>query len=122
MAAPPPKPHRPSIIVAVNAAIRPEQLTEVLLGIEEEGIPHDVSTSDEINPLTLAHEASTQSRLGVGVGISLDYAVVTTEKLAPGRPYIARHLNQRADWDRALGANAARIVKRIPLHSYTEHP
>ncbi|MEL4357524.1 MULTISPECIES: glycerol dehydratase reactivase beta/small subunit family protein [unclassified Luteococcus] len=118
MAAPPPKAPRPSIVVAVNATIQPEQLTELLLGIEEEGIPHDLTHSDEINPLTLAHQASTQSRLGVGIGLSLEFAVVTTEKLPAGRPYIARHLNQRREWDRALGANAARIVKGVPLHAY----
>lgn len=115
-------PERPSIVIELNRDITPAQIEQILLGIEEEGIPHVITTSDEVNPLTLAHRASTRSRLGVGIGIALDYAVVTTEKLAPGRPYIARYRNQQDAWDRALGANAARIVKRVPLQRYDPQP
>jgi hypothetical protein len=44
--------------------------------------------------------------------VALEYAVVTTEKLPEGRPYIAAVLGEA---DRIVGSNAARIVKRIPL-------
>ena len=113
---------RPSIVLHAHAAIEDAQLGELLLGMEEEGVPVLVERSDELNPLTLASEASTASRLGVGVGISLDYAVVTTEKLPPGRPYIARFLNESGALDRTLGANAARIVKRMPLSPFLSTP
>ena len=107
---------RPTIMVQANTAITDAQLREVLLGIEEEGVPFELRRDPELNPLTLAHEASIASRLGVGVGVSLDYVVITTEKLPEQRPYITGLLNRTAQADRALGANAARIVKRLPLH------
>lgn len=106
---------RPSIVVATHDSITERQLKEILLGMEEEGVPYLVQPSGELNPLALAHEASLCSRLGVGMGVSLDYVVITTEKLPEGRPYIARTLNHNAATDRALGASAARIVKRLPL-------
>ena len=106
---------RPSIVIGAHRAITDRQLREILLGMEEEGVPYLVDRSAELNPLVLAHEASLRSRLGVGMGVSLDYVVITTEKLPPERPYIADELNHNAASDRALGANAARIVKRLPL-------
>ncbi len=108
--------HRPSVKVHVNARITDEQIRDILLGAEEEGVPVEVTRSGELNPLVLAHEASEASVLGVGVGVSLDFVVITTEKLPESRPYIARFLNAGEASDRALGANAARIVKRLPLH------
>lgn len=108
-------PNRPTIRVRVNAGVTEARVAEVLHGMEEEGVPSEVSRHDELNPLVLAHEASLESRLGIGLGISLDYVVVTTEKLPAGRPYIAVTLNRDAGTDRAVGANAARIAKRMPL-------
>ncbi len=106
---------RPQILVFVNERLRRGQIDDILYGIEEEGIPYAVRTSTELNPLVLAHLASLESRLGVGIGISLDYVVITTEKLPERRPYLAQVLNYNRDQDRVLGSNAARIVKRTPL-------
>lgn len=106
---------RPAVLVAVNDAVPDEQLLEILLGLEEEGIPSDVVRHQAKDPLVLAHTASLQSILGVGVGVSLGYIVVTTEKLPEARPYLARCLGQSAATDRAIGTNAARLVKRVPL-------
>lgn len=106
---------RPAIVLMAHDAIRPAQLREVLLGIEEQGVPVRVVRSETLNPLELAASAGQQSRVGVGVGISLDYVVITTDKLPADRPYIVGLLNETAGRDRLLGANAARIVKRMPL-------
>ncbi|MCL2315528.1 MAG: glycerol dehydratase reactivase beta/small subunit family protein [Actinomycetia bacterium] len=108
---------RPAIGVHVHAATPDVLLGPVLWGIEEEGIPAAVTRSSELNPLVLAHEAATASRLGVGVGISLDYVVVTTEKLPVGRPYLAARLTRPARQGRIMGTNSARLVRRIPLTS-----
>ncbi|MDI9628363.1 MAG: glycerol dehydratase reactivase beta/small subunit family protein [Acidobacteriota bacterium] len=105
----------PSIRLHANSAISEQQLAEVLLGIEEEGIPVEIERFDELNPLVLAHQAAISSRLGIGIGMALDYAVITTEKLPEARPYLTTWLNTDADIDRAIGANAARMVKRTPL-------
>ncbi|MDA8439436.1 MAG: glycerol dehydratase reactivase beta/small subunit family protein [Propionibacterium sp.] len=106
---------RPAIILLAHRTIEPARLRELLLGIEEQGVPVRLATSDNLNPLELAASAGMTSRVGVGVGVSLDYVVITTDKLPESRPYIVGLLNESAERDRILGANAARLVKRIPL-------
>lgn len=114
-------PERPTISLRANGAITDEQIQQVLCGIEEEGIPVEVTRHVEMNPLVLAHDGSLESRLGIGVGVSLDYVVVTTEKLPLERPYLVTTLNHAPANDRAIGANAARIVKRMPLAPLHAH-
>ena len=106
---------RPTINLAVHEGIGDGQLTQVLLGIEEEGVPSRVDRLSELNPLVLAHRAATSSRLGIGLGIALDYVVITTEKLPEQRPYLAHFLGRSEQADRIIGSNAARLVKRLPL-------
>ena len=110
------KPTPPSICVRVHHDVTREDLLPLLLGIEEEGVPVEVTRHEQLNPLTLAHEAAIESALGIGVGVALDYVVITTEKLPEDRPYIARFLSE-AD-GRLFGGNAARVVKRLPLRPF----
>ena len=109
--APPP----PTIRLFVNDAVEEFRTGELLLGIEEEGVPVEVSRHAELDPLLLAHQAATASVLGIGIGISLGYVVVTSERLDARRPYLARFLGAGYEEDRGVGANAARLVKRVPL-------
>lgn len=113
------EPTPPTIVVMTNANIPPEHVNDVLLGIEEEGMPHELSHGDSINPLVLAHQAANRSRLGIGIGIALDYIVVTTPQLPEGRPYLATLCTRGDAIRRAAGANAARLVKRVPLLALT---
>lgn len=114
------RPTPPSILMYVHDDVPTDDLVSLLLGIEEEGVPVEMSRHAELNPLTLAHEAAIGSRLGIGIGVALDYVVLTTEKLPPERPYIARFL---ADAEgRTVGGNAARIVKRLPLRYFNGAP
>jgi hypothetical protein len=106
---------RPTIRLRLNEGIPDTRIAEVLHGIEEEGVPVEVTRHSEQNPLVLAHEASLESRLGIGIGVSLDFVVITTEKLPEARPYLVENLNRGDASDRAAGANAARLVKRMPL-------
>ncbi|WP_341728247.1 glycerol dehydratase reactivase beta/small subunit family protein [Brooklawnia sp.] len=110
---------RPAIGLLVNERIGDEQLASVLNGIEEEQVPVELERSDELNPLALAHTAAQLSRLGIGIGIALDFIVITTEKLPAGSPYLATTLNRSVALDRAAGADAARLVKRMPLIDLT---
>ncbi len=112
---------RPTIRLRLNDQISEGRIAEVLHGVEEEGVPVEVTCHAERNPLVLAHEASLESRLGIGIGISLEFVVVTTEKLPAARPYLVENLNRAAASDRAVGANAARLVKRIPLTEQFAH-
>lgn len=106
---------RPAIVLHVHDDVPQGNLVPVLLGIEEEGVPVQVRRLSELNPLVLARAASAASRLGVGIGASLDYVVVTLDKLDESRPYLAGFLGRDVAADRVVGSNAARIVKRRPL-------
>ncbi|MDR1851536.1 MAG: glycerol dehydratase reactivase beta/small subunit family protein [Propionibacteriaceae bacterium] len=104
---------RPEILIfaAQDAQTR---LSEVLFGIEEEGVPYRVAEAFG-DAGANAHRAAVESRLGIGVGAAQGRIAVTTEKLDPAAPYIQTNLNASKAVDRAVGANAARLVKRIPL-------
>lgn len=115
MLGPPIIEERPSIRLHAHCAITEAQLTHVLLGMEEEGVPVIIEHHNELNPLVLANQAAIASRLGIGLGLALDYAVITTEKLPVDRPYVVTRLNVDAATDRIIGSNVARMVKRIPL-------
>jgi len=106
---------RPTIIVSHQPGLSQGNLAEVLYGIEEEGIPYEVREAPSFDAKYLAHEAALESRLGIGVGATSSTVVVTLEKLPEERPYITEQLNLRRALDRAVGANAARLVKRMPL-------
>jgi hypothetical protein len=106
---------RPTIRLRLNEHVDQRRIAEVLHGVEEEGVPVELTLHAELNPLLLAHEASLESRLGIGIGVSLDFVVITTEKLPADRPYLAAVLNRSESSDRRAGANAARLVKRMPL-------
>lgn len=86
----------------------------VLLGIEEEGIPYDVQAVHCSDVLKLAHDASLESRLGVGVGISKEGIVLQYEKLDIAAPLFRIKLYQ-TDLFRKIGSNAARLVKKLPF-------
>ena len=86
----------------------------VLLGIEEEGIPYEVQEVHSSDCLELAHMASLESRLGVGVGISKEGIVLQYEKLDKAAPLFRIKLYQ-TDLYRSLGSNAARLVKKMPF-------
>lgn len=110
--------NQPAIVVIVNDSINPLDVTEIGLGIEEESVPFRSSTDAEDDPMRLAHRAALESRLGVGIGIGRERAVITTDKLPEDRPYLVIPLGESQDRDRAIGSNSARIVKRQPLVGY----
>lgn len=107
--------NRPSIKVFYDCDILSvSDFTGVLLGIEEEGIPYDVQEEHCGDCLELAHKASLESRLGVGVGISKEGIVLQFEKLDKAAPLFRIKLYQ-TDLFRRLGSNAARLVKKMPF-------
>ena len=88
----------------------------VLLGIEEEGIPYELEAVHNSDVLELAHEASVNSRLGVGIGVSKEGVVLQYEKLDKASPLFRIKLYQ-LDLYRKIGSNAARLVKKMPFKS-----
>ncbi|MBQ9156595.1 MAG: glycerol dehydratase reactivase beta/small subunit family protein [Eubacterium sp.] len=107
--------NRPSIKVFYDCDhLSVSDFTNILLGIEEEGIPFDVHEEHSSDVLDLAYRASLESRLGVGVGISKEGVVLQYEKLDKAAPLFRIKLYQ-LDLFRSIGANAARLVKKMPF-------
>jgi len=105
---------KPAIEVLANQTITDAALLPLLWGIEEEGVPAVVRRRSELDPLVLANEAAKESQLGVGVGASLDYVVVTQALLEVRRPYLAEKTTE-PQVIRRMGSDAARLVRRVPL-------
>ncbi|RLP10946.1 glycerol dehydratase reactivase beta/small subunit family protein [Propionibacterium australiense] len=106
---------RPTIGIRASSSASAEIIEQIGFGMEEEGVPHLVTRGESSDAAVLAHEAALASRLGVGVGLSTRQIVITTEKLDPARPYITLDVDAARTHVRDMGANAARLVKRMPL-------
>lgn len=107
---------RPTIKVFTKVGHgRNETLRQLIFGIEEEGIPCEVSEENFPDAASLAWEASQQSRLNVGLGLDRDTLVLQFSKLKANEPLF--QVSARSpEWDvRAMGSNAARLVKKLPF-------
>jgi len=102
------------VVVLCPAAVVDSPLVrEILAGLEEEGVPVGVATTDEAGPaITLAHAAARSSALDVGVGVDTTGTVcVHHAKLPPESAAVSGTAAQA----RVLGHNAARLVTGIPF-------
>lgn len=105
---------KPSIRVLMSPDAPPSALRQLTYGMEEEGIPWEQGTKEGADALNLAWEAAQASRLEVGLGLDRQFAVLHYAKLDQNRP-LYRVPARQAGQVRALGANAARLVKKLPL-------
>lgn len=105
---------KPTVHVLCSPDVPKNAFQQLLYGLEEEGIPWEVWTNTEENALTLAWNGAQASRLGVGVGMDRQTAVLNISKFAYERPLFQISV-QSAEQVRILGANAARLVKKLPL-------
>jgi hypothetical protein len=111
------QPDKPAILVLSCGSGRVE--TEVLAGIEEEGVPSLLErTGGHDDARTLAELAAGRSSLSVGVGIDADGAVCVQHQQLP-EPASGLFSPGAAEpaFARILGHNAARIVVGIPLRT-----
>ena len=104
---------RPTIGVGVGPGASAECIDLIRVGMEEEGVPGSVTRADAGDAAALAHGAALASRLGVGVDGRR--VAVTTEELDAARPYLVLDVDAGPERVRAMGADAARLVKRMPL-------
>lgn len=111
------QPDKPAILVLSSRAGAVE--SEVLAGIEEEGVPFVVERpGSAVDALTLARLAAARSSLGVGVGIDDHGRVyVQHEKVPEPPPGLSTPAAAGAMAARSLGHNAARIVVGVPLRT-----
>lgn len=105
---------KPTVHVLCSPDTPKESFLQLLYGLEEEGIPCETWTKTDGDARLLAWKGSQASRLGVGVGMDGQTAVLHISKLAQDSPLYqipVRSLEKA----RILGANAARLVKKLPL-------
>lgn len=108
--------NKPTIVVLFNPDLSGQsEFSELLYGIEEEGIPFDVLPLHGSSAIELSHHAAMKSKLGVGIGISKTEIAMHYEKLEASKPLFVLNRQAQSDRVRALGANAAKLVKRMPF-------
>ena len=92
-------------------------LKQILYGMEEEGIPFDLKEMQSSDVIYEAHLASMESPLLVGVACLFDQVIVHYRNLPRDAPIFneSRLASKDNEFLRALGANAARLVKGIPF-------
>lgn len=107
---------RPTIKIYLSAnSGRDATLRELLFGVEEESIPFELVETDSGDALSLAWEASKTSRLEVGLGLDRDNLVLHYSKLEKGQPLFRISARAPEEQVRSIGANAARLVKKLPF-------
>ena len=116
---------RPSIFIYTYHADE-KLLAEVCAGMEEEGVFFEIfrmeeeknnpvsGKSPEICAETLARRAAEDSMMGSGIGMDGSEIVLQMKGL-PGDRYVELHKNPTKQNCRITGANAARIMKKMPL-------
>lgn len=107
---------KPVIKINYNDDIKNiKEIYQVLLGMEEEGIPFEVSPISYGNATQIGYKASLESPLGVGIGIDTKNIVLHFNKLEETNPIFI--IDFKSSWHkkRSLGANAARLVTKMPF-------
>lgn len=95
--------------------INEKDINEVLWGIEEEGIPYEINPINLNNATEIGYKASLESPLGVGIGIDMENIVLHYNKLDKYKPIFTINYKSNATKKRSLGANAARLVTKMPF-------
>jgi len=90
-------------------------LEEILYGIEEEGLPWIINSSEESDSKILGNTASEVSKLGVGIGIGVDGVTLCHDKLEEHKPLFTTPLSSTKKAFRMLGMNGARLIKGEPF-------
>ena len=93
-----------------------QYIKEIAYGIEEEGIPYEITEENFYDITEKAFEISQNSRLAVGIAIDSEKAVIHFSKLRTDKPLFVVSLQETdAAKLRAYGSNAARLIKGIPF-------
>ena len=105
----------PSIKISVSGK-NFEYIKEIAYGIEEEGIPYEITEENFYDITEKAYEISQNSRLAVGIAVNSEEAVIHFSKLDADKPLFVISLYEVGrEKLRACGSNAARLIKGIPF-------
>jgi len=107
---------RPAIYVRALQSEEPN-FKQILYGMEEEGIPFELKDMQSSNVVYESHRAAMESPLLVGVAYVNDQVVIHYRNLPLEQPIFneKRLASKDKQFLRALGVNAARLVKGIPF-------
>ncbi|AOT72713.1 glycerol dehydratase reactivase beta/small subunit family protein [Geosporobacter ferrireducens] len=110
---------KPSIYVYYSSCIDDlSAFHHLIWGIEEEGLPYRMMPQPENTSLKLSYMAAESSSLSVGLGIGSDGLIILHYgKLPFEMPLFQIPHTSSVSVMRAVGANAARLVKGIPFKS-----
>jgi hypothetical protein len=117
----------PCIHVSLSPDADVSFLRWVEVGAEEEGVPTRQVPCEANDLASLAYQAAQSSRLNVGVGISAQAVALHEVHMPVVQPVLVFKFSQ-ADGPQApflcrlMGANAARMVVRRPLHVDVSFP
>ena len=106
---------KPTIHIYYAPDASAELLRQLQYGMEEEGIPWETETRPATEARALAWAAANASRLEVGVGLDAQSVVLHFSKLDSAAPLFHIPARSGAELVRALGSNAGRLVKKLPL-------
>lgn len=103
--------NKPSIYIYVS---RPNNslLTEIVSGIEEEGVLYQIFKKESEDGLLLAYDAANASTLGIGISLIENLGVLQLQKFPMDTPLFKIKASSEF---RNLGTNAARAVKGLPF-------
>ncbi|MCZ8625053.1 glycerol dehydratase reactivase beta/small subunit family protein [Escherichia albertii] len=108
------KDHAPVIVVTeIGNCI--DTWNEVLLGIEEEGIPFHIQQIPSGEVIDSAWQAARQSPLLVGIACDREKLIVHYKNLPTSAPLFTLMYQQDNHARRSIGNNTARLVKGIPF-------
>ena len=104
---------KPTILIFT---VRPDEvlLRELCAGIEEEGVLYDVISQPSGDAHTLAASASGMSMLGSGVALVGRSLALHIKGMTTQSPLLG-HTDATGEQAREIGANAARVIKKLPL-------
>ncbi|HDU4267674.1 TPA: glycerol dehydratase reactivase beta/small subunit family protein [Klebsiella variicola] len=104
----------PAIVIAVTDECS-EQWRDVLLGIEEEGIPFVLQPRTGGDLVHHAWQAAQRSPLLMGIACDREQLIVHYKNLPASTPLFSLRYHQDRLARRNTGNNAARLVKGIPF-------
>ncbi|WP_432666514.1 glycerol dehydratase reactivase beta/small subunit family protein [Wukongibacter baidiensis] len=117
------KENKPTIKIYYSSNIKDiRYFSNLLWGIEEEGIPYELEMMDGDSDIDLSYKAAQDSRLDVGLGISYEgFVSLHYVKLNKDRPLFKINTKLEGTKLRALGSNTARLVKGMPLKNLEDN-
>jgi hypothetical protein len=106
------------VVLCINEDVSSRsEIMEITYGMEEEGIPYLIRTSDEKRLEDLARIASMDSQLDVGIGVDEHLTGgIYYDKLPEDHLLFRMNLLKEKEKARNMGINAARLVKGIPFN------